>query len=340
MGLNTFISGSDSQVLTMEGIPIDPSTSTITLEPYMLNLISYLPSDCIATDDVFAFIEDNILLVKDDQGGYYVPTFGVMTMTEMCPGESYSVFLMGSSQVDFIYPSTDGMAREKSQMHAYWREYNNNTRTKSYQDLVVPTGISYPIIIRKISGEVSVGDELVAYANGQVVGATRIVDLSAPVVLSAWGGFHSYGVDLEGYTKEDLIDLRLYSAKEGKELLVTADLDYDQYEEGIFSSGTATVSDMLVVPEEYALSQNYPNPFNPSTTISFSVPVEGNVVLSIYDITGRLVSTLVDKNMSDGYHQVTWDSKDMTGSSVSAGLYIYSLQAEGVSLTRKMVLMK
>ena len=95
-----------------------------------------------------------------------------------------------------------------------------------------------------------------------------------------------------------------------------------------------------MVPEEYALSQNYPNPFNPSTTISFSVPVEGNVVLSIYDITGRLVSTLVDKNMSDGYHQVTWDSKDMTGSSVSAGLYIYSLQAEGVALTRKMILMK
>ena len=64
------------------------------------------------------------------------------------------------------------------------------------------------------------------------------------------------------------------------------------------------------------------------------------MVLSIYDITGRLVTTLVDKTMSNGHHQVTWDSTDMTGSNVSAGLYIYSLQAEGVALTRKMVLMK
>jgi len=97
---------------------------------------------------------------------------------------------------------------------------------------------------------------------------------------------------------------------------------------------------MLAVPEEYGLSQNYPNPFNPSTTISFSLPVEGNVVLNIYDITGRLVATLVNDNMSSGYHSVNWDGIDKSGSFVSAGLYIYSLQAEGVALTRKMVLMK
>ena len=97
---------------------------------------------------------------------------------------------------------------------------------------------------------------------------------------------------------------------------------------------------MLAVPEEYTLDQNYPNPFNPSTMISFSLPSEGHVMVNIYDITGRLVSTLVDGSLSSGYHQVPWDGTDMFNSSVSAGLYIYSLQAEGVSLTRKMVLMK
>jgi hypothetical protein len=73
MGLNTFISGTDAQTLNMEGVPVDPSVSTITLEAYMLNLISYLPSGCMATDDVFASIEDELLLVKDDAGAYYVP---------------------------------------------------------------------------------------------------------------------------------------------------------------------------------------------------------------------------------------------------------------------------
>ena len=138
----------------------------------------------------------------------------------------------------------------------------------------------------------------------------------------------------------DKIDLRLYSNQKGEELMVNVDLDNDEYGVGVFASGTVTASDMLAVPEEYQLSQNYPNPFNPSTTISFSLPVEGNVVLNIYDITGRLVATLVNDNMSSGHHSVTWDGIDMIGENVSAGLYIYSLQAEGVALTRKMVLMK
>ena len=291
----------------------------------------------MATDDVFASIEDELLLVKDDAGAYYVPSFGVMTMTEMCPGEAYSIFTMGS-EIDFTYPSEEGQAR--SGMYTYWKEYNQSSVTQSYSDLVVPTGISYPIIITQIDGNVSVGDELVAYANGQVVGATRISDLSAPVVISAWGGFNEYGIYLEGYSVGDKIELRLYSNQNGQELMVDVALDNDEYGVGVFSSGTVTASDMLAVPEEYGLSQNYPNPFNPSTTISFSLPVEGNVVLNIYDITGRLVATLVNDNMSSGHHSVTWDGIDMIGENVSAGLYIYSLQAEGVALTRKMVLMK
>tara|TARA_B100000686_G_C16466284_1_gene799696 strand:- start:73 stop:852 length:780 start_codon:yes stop_codon:yes gene_type:complete len=259
-------------------------------------------------------------------------------MTEMCPGEAYSIFTSTSGVIDFTYPEMESVSR--SSMYSYWEDYNLNSESEVYSDVIAPTGISYPIIITDISGDVSVGDELVAYANGQVVGATRISDLSAPVVISAWGGYHEYGIDLDGYMVGDAIDLRLYSSDKGEELFVDVELDNSQYGVGPLSSGTVSVTDMLAVPEDFVLSQNYPNPFNPTTTISFSVPTEGNVVVSIYDITGRLVNTLVNKNMTSGYHSVVWEGSDMTGESVSAGLYIYSLQAEGVSLTRKMVLMK
>jgi len=288
------------------------------------------------TDDAFASIADDVILVSDDNGGYYVPSLGVMTMTEVCPGEAYSIFT--SSNIDFTYPVADGQAR--SAMYGYWEEYNNNALTQAYTDLVVPTGISYPIIITDIDGDVSVGDELVAYADGQIVGATRIADLSAPIVISAWGGYHEFGIDLEGYQVGDAIDLRLYSVETGEEMKVEMNLDNTEYGIGILSSGTVEVMDMLAVPEEYHLTQNYPNPFNPTTTISFSIPSEGHVQVSVYDITGRLITSLVDGNLSEGYHDVIWDGTDMFGSNVSAGLYIYSLQTEGVSLTRKMVLMK
>ena len=110
--------------------------------------------------------------------------------------------------------------KSRSTMYTYWEEYNNSSETQSYTDLVIPTGISYPVIITEIIGNVSVGDELVAYADGQVVGATRIADLSDPVVISAWGGYHNLGVDLEGYAVGDAIDLRLYSQEEAKEMKV------------------------------------------------------------------------------------------------------------------------
>ena len=146
-----------------------------------------------------------------------------LTMMEGCPGEGYSMFLSSSSPIDFTYPMIDGQAR--SAMYGYWEEYNQNALTEAYADLVVPTGISYPIIITDINGDVSVGDELVAYAGGQIVGATRIADLTAPIVISAWGGYHEFGIDLEGYETGDAIDLRLYSAQTGDEMKVNINLD-------------------------------------------------------------------------------------------------------------------
>ena len=94
------------------------------------------------------------------------------------------------------------------------------------------------------------------------------------------------------------------------------------------------------MPTEFGLSQNYPNPFNPSTVIDFSVAKDSYVSLNVYDITGRLVSTLVDGNMSTGYHSVLWNGVNDKGMSVSAGIYIYALQTEEASITRKMVFMK
>ena len=278
------------------------------------------------------------MLVSNDQGEYYLPSLGVNTLGTMHPGDGYAVFINGGETLELVYgDSTDtDMARlDISESIDY-----SETITQAYSDVVVPTGISYPVVITDIIGDVSIGDEVVAYADGQIVGATRISDLSAPVVIAAWGGYHDFDIDLEGYAVGDLIDLRLYSQEEGKEMKLNVDLDNMEYGVGVFSSGTIEVMDMLAVPEEYMLSQNYPNPFNPSTMISFSVPSEGHVLVNIYDITGRLISTLVDSNLSSGYHEVSWDGTDMFNSSVSAGLYIYSLQAEGVSLTRKMVLMK
>lgn len=89
------------------------------------------------------------------------------------------------------------------------------------------------------------------------------------------------------------------------------------------------------VPGSFSLSQNYPNPFNPATNINFSLPKQGFVKLFVYDIMGREVAVLVNKNLSAGAYKV-----DFNASAFSSGVYFYRLEAGGFSDIKKMMLVK
>jgi|GEM_PF-3643440 len=92
--------------------------------------------------------------------------------------------------------------------------------------------------------------------------------------------------------------------------------------------------------EEYALKQNYPNPFNPSTEIQFTLPHTAHVNLSIYDLHGRLIDTLVDAVMPSGSHNVSWNAANKKGITVPSGVYLYTLQSGDFSVGRRMVVMR
>ena len=89
------------------------------------------------------------------------------------------------------------------------------------------------------------------------------------------------------------------------------------------------------MPLETKLEQNYPNPFNPTTTINFSIVNSGNVNLNVYNFSGQLVNSLVSGQMSAGSHTVNFDA-----SNLSAGVYYYTLEADNMTMTNKMVLVK
>jgi hypothetical protein len=85
----------------------------------------------------------------------------------------------------------------------------------------------------------------------------------------------------------------------------------------------------------YNLRQNYPNPFNPKTVISWQLPVSSHVELSIYNVLGQKVATLVDKKQSAGTHQIEWNA-----SGLASGIYLYHLKVNDHEISKKMVLMK
>lgn len=89
------------------------------------------------------------------------------------------------------------------------------------------------------------------------------------------------------------------------------------------------------LPASVTLAQNYPNPFNPSTTITFTLPADGNVLLRMYDALGRVVATLVDGRLEAGTHDRTFDAHGLT-----SGAYLCRLEADGRVLTRMMQLVK
>jgi hypothetical protein len=94
------------------------------------------------------------------------------------------------------------------------------------------------------------------------------------------------------------------------------------------------------VPSQFALDQNYPNPFNPTTNIRFSLPDEQHVKLDVYDVTGRLVKTILNEQVRAGNMEVTWDGTNSSGAKVASGIYLYRLEAGTFSSVKKMIMLK
>lgn len=93
-------------------------------------------------------------------------------------------------------------------------------------------------------------------------------------------------------------------------------------------------------PKNFQLEQNFPNPFNPTTTISYLLEKNSNVNLSIYNIKGQLLKTLVNHTIPKGKHSVTWNGTDKLGKQVASGVYFYKLETPNFAQTKKMVLLK
>jgi hypothetical protein len=101
------------------------------------------------------------------------------------------------------------------------------------------------------------------------------------------------------------------------------------------------ISHVPEVLEGPALAQNIPNPFNPRTQIAFNLKTGGtHVSLAVFDVAGRLVRRLVDESLPAGDHLASWDGLNETGGQAESGIYLYRLEVDGKSVSRKMILLE
>ena len=154
------------------------------------------------------------------------------------------------------------------------------------------------------------------YFDGQMLLGSPIYDTGVDQMDSGQFGLYSFQQDVDGIAAyfDNIVVNSLVSAVD------------DNSETGL--------------PDGFSLKQNYPNPFNPETQISYQLPTGGYISLTIHDLLGREIKTLVSEDQPSGNYTVSWNGRDESGNIVPSGIYLYSLKAGNFVESKKMILMK
>ena len=100
-----------------------------------------------------------------------------------------------------------------------------------------------------------------------------------------------------------------------------------------------SIADVSIIPKKYRLYDAYPNPFNPTTILLYDLPQNSMVTITIYDILGRAINTIVNEVQDAGYQSIIWDATNDYGYPVSAGVYLYQIETNQYTQTKKVILL-
>lgn len=231
-----------------------------------------------------------------------------------------------------------GIANDEWEEDALPTGYPDKVEQEDYIPVyVTPDMLSVDIYIK--SASLSMRPGITSTISGTIMIGNKPAE-DAMIFAKQDGNYYGYAVtDSKGhYTIKDL-PAGTYTLVAGKVGCTSTRENVDLTEDGI-NNLTFTIAPKGStvagnVPSIYSLSQNYPNPFNPSTIINYSVPAASSVKLNVYSSDGKLVKELVNSVQEAGSYNVTFE-----GSSLSSGIYFYTISANGFSETRKMILVK
>ena len=313
----------DDVSTTWSGTPVDPQTDIPLEEGW--NIMAYTPMYVLETraPDFYGIspIVDHVVLMKNARGRFLAPRLGFSNLTSMSETQGYQIKVDEDVVLNYPEQEPEGMVgAEVSPKFTYHWE----TPFHSGENMSVLAS----------SNDLTIGDQIAAVSiDGTIVGA-GIVESDGQCGLAVWGDDRSTE-KIDGLKSGEAFELRMWDSYDEFDLLITE-----------VKAGTGLVyeKDGLVVldvvakaelPEAYYLSHAHPNPFNSSTILSYGLPEGGYVNISVYDVSGRLVSRLFAGQQNGGKHSVVWDAM-----SVSTGIYIVSMDVNGFRSNQKVMLIK
>ncbi|MBT7787300.1 MAG: tandem-95 repeat protein, partial [Calditrichaeota bacterium] len=294
-----------------------------------MNLISYYPEYELSASApqffVLSPILDIVVSAKDNEGFFMIPEFRFSNMPPWRETQGYKIKL--TEDVVFNYP------REEEEVLLAETDMEPNQKYPA----PIPTGQNMSLLISGVQ-DVNATDnaQIVAIDEfGNVVGAA-IFDSDGRSGIAIWGDDVTTDVK-EGLLEYEEFELRLVDYEGGTE----SNLRVSSVASGnglVYLPDGMTVLDLYVeesIPDEYYLNSNFPNPFNSTTKISFGILEDGIVNISVYNVSGRLIQTLMDDEMSAGHHQIAWEADGLP-----AGLYMLKIQAGSFTTQQKAILVK
>ena len=303
----------DTLVIAGQPVPVDTPIPLVNT----WSIVAYFPEQRIPAPDAFANIEDELDIAKDDVGNFYVPRIGFCNMRPLRRGEGYQVKVTEEVELVWNIPGqVAGLEIESSPIPSI-----NPTIT----------GRNMSLLIADCGMRVEELTEVGAFAkDGLCVGSVVLSD-EGPWGLAIWGDDPTTE-EKDGLAEGEAFTLKLSDNTPFKMLKILLGNGL------VYSTDNFTVVELepeFHLPSEYFLSDAFPNPFNNVTRLSYGLPESGRVRIGVYDVTGRLVTTLIDCEQIAGRYSVSWDA-----SAVSSGIYLVIMEAGGFKAMRKVMLLK
>ncbi|MDP8237643.1 MAG: T9SS type A sorting domain-containing protein [Candidatus Hatepunaea meridiana] len=330
--------------VSWQGLAIHPQTE-LEIETGW-NIIAYYPDYDLPADRgsdyyVISPIMDNVIMAKDGQGHFLVPEWGYSNMEPWTPGLGYQINV--DEDVVLVYPEEP---EERTAMAV--KPNGSPVSPKPGKTIynpgfgetglrVTPTGENMSVLVTSISGvEIADGAQIAAFgSSGNLIGVGMFTD--GKCGLAIWGDDKYTDDVVEGLREGETFSLKLWDASDDCDKNLTVSC-IKQGTGLIYGKDGFLVLDAVAVPpipDEFYLSNAYPNPFNAVTTISYGLPNASNITLHIYDISGRLITTLYNNHREAGHYKVVWNAE-----TAAAGIYCVQMEADGFRYVRKVVLVK
>ena len=327
----------DNEHLYYSGSWLNPEDINVDLKAFQMHLIGCPYHVAFHAEEVFETIKESVIIVKSDEGKYWIPELDLHTLDYMHLGEAYQIYL--KEDVVFTFPNLS------SSMSKQMDRNNIKFESEPQHFEYVETGLPQAVVITGSNEPLNISDEIALFDGDLCVGAA-VFEGSFPLVLTAWEG--SEELDLSGFKVGNPMIWKIWKNNDSSERNLT--VKYQSQTDGKFERSAMTkvelsqmssdVASSNLLPKEFALNQNYPNPFNPQTTIQYQLPKSSSVNLSIYNTVGQKVVTLADAQQSAGQYEVIWNGENDNGVRVESGLYLVRLTTEKNNYLRKIMLIK